>query len=131
MVNGMVDRMIANKPYRTIGGCVAALVLMTGCRTMSVLPPVAKVDPTYHTIHGETRADPYGWLRNRGSADVLAYLEAENDHTKCMMSRCCGGYEPGGGGIRYTGGSAAIKLVVPILRPLFLRRHVAPLHLPS
>ena len=65
---------------------MAALVLVTGCRTMSVLPPVAKVDPTYRTIHGETRADPYGWLRNRGGADVLAYLEAENDYTKRMMS---------------------------------------------
>ncbi|MCH7993778.1 MAG: oligopeptidase B, partial [Planctomycetes bacterium] len=53
---------------------------------MSVLPPVAKVDPTYRTIHGETRADPYGWLRNRGGADVLAYLEAENDYTKRMMN---------------------------------------------
>ncbi|MCH8147346.1 MAG: S9 family peptidase [Planctomycetes bacterium] len=53
---------------------------------MSVAPPVAKVDPTHRTIHGETRADPYGWLRNRGGADVLAYLEAENDYTKRMMN---------------------------------------------
>ncbi len=85
-MNGIVNRWIANKTNRRIRGCVAVLVLVTGCRTMSVAPPVAKVDPTHRTIHGETRADPYGWLRNRGGADVLAYLEAENDYTKRMMN---------------------------------------------
>ena len=48
-------------------------------------PPVAKVVPVSTTLFGDTRTDPYGWLRDRNDPDTLKYLEAENAYTKAMM----------------------------------------------
>ncbi len=45
-------------------------------------PPVAKKVPVVRSLHGEEAIDEYGWLRDREDPDTLAYLEAENDHTK-------------------------------------------------
>ncbi len=45
-------------------------------------PPVAKKVPVVRTLHGEEAVDEYGWLRDREDPDTLAYLEAENGHTK-------------------------------------------------
>jgi oligopeptidase B len=49
-------------------------------------PPVAKIVP--HPIEGggETRIDPYFWLRDRSDPDTLRYLQAENDYTKAMTA---------------------------------------------
>ena len=49
------------------------------------LPPVARVEPRAHTLHGETRVDEYFWLRDRGDPEVTAYLEAENQYTATVM----------------------------------------------
>src|SRR6185436_16127394 len=38
------------------------------------------------TRHGDVRVDPYYWLRERENPDVIAYLEAENDHTQRVLS---------------------------------------------
>jgi oligopeptidase B len=40
-------------------------------------PPVASTVPFTHTEHGVERADPYHWMRQRGSDALLAYLSAE------------------------------------------------------
>ena len=48
-------------------------------------PPVAKQIPTHATLFGDTRQDPYAWLRNREDPDTIAYLEAENAHTEAFM----------------------------------------------
>lgn len=48
-------------------------------------PPVAKVVPFSSTLFGDTREDPYAWLRNRTDAATLAYLEAENAYTAEVM----------------------------------------------
>ncbi|HEX8154368.1 MAG TPA: prolyl oligopeptidase family serine peptidase, partial [Thermoanaerobaculia bacterium] len=40
--------------------------------------PIAKKIPETFELHGDTRTDDYGWLRDKSSPDVLAYLEAEN-----------------------------------------------------
>jgi oligopeptidase B len=48
-------------------------------------PPVARVEPRVHTIHGETRIDEYFWLRDRSDPEVIAYLEAENSYTGSVM----------------------------------------------
>ncbi|MGH7525216.1 MAG: S9 family peptidase, partial [Gemmatimonadales bacterium] len=50
-------------------------------------PPVARVVPRAHTVHGEARLDQYSWLRNREDPEVLAYLEAENRYTQAVMRR--------------------------------------------
>lgn len=48
-------------------------------------PPVARVEPRVHTVHGETRVDEYFWLRERSDPQVIAYLEAENSYTGAVM----------------------------------------------
>ncbi|MDF3053705.1 MAG: oligopeptidase, partial [Geminicoccaceae bacterium] len=57
----------------------APIVSEPGC------PPIARVVPRAHTIHGETRLDNYAWLRDRSDSAVLAYLEAENSYTATVM----------------------------------------------
>ncbi len=46
------------------------------------MPPRARQIPHELTMHGETRVDPYFWLRERDNPDVIAYLEAENAYLK-------------------------------------------------
>ena len=48
-------------------------------------PPVAKAIPCSSTLFGDTRQDPYAWLRNREDPDTIPYLEAENAYTKEVM----------------------------------------------
>src|ERR1700674_5234134 len=48
-------------------------------------PPIAKVVLKEITVHGDTRVDPYFWLRDRKDPDTIAYLEAENGFTQAMM----------------------------------------------
>jgi oligopeptidase B len=50
-----------------------------------VAPPIAKVVPVSTTLFGDTRTDPYAWLRDRNDPDTIKYLEAENAYTKAMM----------------------------------------------
>ena len=45
-------------------------------------PPRAKRVPTTRTFHDDTVVDEYEWLRDKESADTLAYLEAENAYTE-------------------------------------------------
>jgi len=49
-----------------------------------VVPPRAKVVPVSTTLFGDTRTDPYAWLRDRNDPDTIPYLEAENAYTKAM-----------------------------------------------
>ncbi|WEK59549.1 MAG: S9 family peptidase [Candidatus Microbacterium colombiense] len=44
--------------------------------------PIAARRPTPRTHHGDTFEDPYEWLREKDSPEVLAHLEAENTHTQ-------------------------------------------------
>src|SRR5579863_3786908 len=48
-------------------------------------PPIAKLVPKEITMHGDTRVDPYFWLRDRKDPDTIAYLEAENQYTEARM----------------------------------------------
>lgn len=48
-------------------------------------PPIAKQIPTSSTLFGDTRHDPYAWLRDREDPDTIPYLEAENAHTEAVM----------------------------------------------
>jgi oligopeptidase B len=51
-------------------------------------PPVAEQRPFELQAHGQTRIDPYYWLRDDDRADpgVLAYLQAENAWTEAQLS---------------------------------------------
>ena len=48
-------------------------------------PPVAKKVPKSLTMHGDERVDDYGWLRDKASAETIAYLEAENAYADSVM----------------------------------------------
>lgn len=48
--------------------------------------PVAKRIPVTRSLHGEDVVDEYGWLRDKTSADTIAYLEAENAHTEAQTA---------------------------------------------
>jgi oligopeptidase B len=48
-------------------------------------PPIAKKIPKQMTIHGDTRADDYFWLREKTNAEVVSYLEAENAYADAVM----------------------------------------------
>jgi oligopeptidase B len=48
--------------------------------TGSLQPPIARRIPHAVTMHGDTRDDPYYWLRERATPEVIAYLGAENTY---------------------------------------------------
>ena len=60
------------------------LLMTTSARTTE--PPVAEQRPITLQKHGDTRVDPYFWLRNRDDKDVIAYLEAENEYYRQQMA---------------------------------------------
>ena len=47
---------------------------------------MTKVD----TFHGDTREDPYYWLREKSNPEVEAYLSAENAYTAAVMAPTAG-----------------------------------------
>ena len=47
--------------------------------------PVAPRHPQTFTLHGDARVDEYHWLRDRGNAQTVPYLEAENAYLKSVM----------------------------------------------
>jgi oligopeptidase B len=49
-------------------------------------PPVAPRKPSPTTLHGTTLHDDYAWLRDKNSAETLAYLNAENAYTAAAMA---------------------------------------------
>ncbi len=83
-----------NPPWRAALILVAGLAL--GCSSNprppttspvaggETQPPVAEKIPHKISAHGVEWVDEYFWLRERGSAKVLAYLEAENRYTDAV-----------------------------------------------
>ena len=53
-------------------------------------PPAPTQHPTVLTKHGDTRIDPYFWLRQRANPEVVAYLQAENEHADAVMAPAAG-----------------------------------------
>jgi oligopeptidase B len=51
-----------------------------------VTPPIARKEPTPFTLHGHTLEDDYRWMRDKGSPEVLAHLQAENQYTLSVMA---------------------------------------------
>src|SRR5690242_9364697 len=62
--------------------------------TPALQPPVARRIPRTVTMHGDTRDDPYYWLRDRANPEVIEYLSAENaylehalEHTRPLQDQ--------------------------------------------
>jgi oligopeptidase B len=51
----------------------------------SIAPPAAPARPVELTLHGDTRVDPWYWLRDRENPEVIDYLEAENAFTAAAL----------------------------------------------
>jgi oligopeptidase B len=49
-------------------------------------PPMAKKVPKSVTMFGDTRTDDYGWLREKGNPETIAYLESENAYANEVMA---------------------------------------------
>ena len=74
------------RPLRTVAIAVIFLNL-AGCQlSEEVEQPMAKIIPRKLEKHGHVRTDNYYWLRERENPEVLAHLEAENQHTASMMA---------------------------------------------
>ena len=50
------------------------------------LPPTAKRVDTRREHHGDVFVDPYEWLRDKESPEVIAYLEAENEYVEQLTA---------------------------------------------
>ncbi len=69
-------------PCRSIAGLfVSGMIAMSAAPTP---PPVAPRKDHVQVWHGRTFADPYFWLREKDSAQVLAYLKAENAYAETL-----------------------------------------------
>jgi oligopeptidase B len=51
-----------------------------------IQPPVARPEPNETILHGHTLEDSYGWMTDKTSPEVLAYLTAENEFTTAVMA---------------------------------------------
>jgi oligopeptidase B len=52
---------------------------------LKTAPPVARREPHPTPLHGQILEDDYFWLREKESAEVIAYLEAENAYTTASL----------------------------------------------
>ncbi len=52
--------------------------------------PTASRRPIERELHGEKFIDAYAWMRDRSDAEVVAYLEAENEFTESCLSNLAG-----------------------------------------
>ena len=53
---------------------------------MTVPTPTAPQRPKELTTHGDTRVDPWFWLRDVDDPETLEYLRSENAHTEAVMA---------------------------------------------
>ena len=86
MILSAVQLNLSRCVVRLAGALSASSILILMSCTETPLPPVAKAEPHQQPIHGEARVDNYHWLRERGSPEVIDYLEAENAHTEAVMA---------------------------------------------
>ena len=71
---------------------IAALgiALATNASAVTPKPPVADKRPHTTVVHGDTLHDDYYWLREKDTADVRRYLEAENAYCDAVMAPTLG-----------------------------------------
>ena len=58
----------------------------TPFETSPTAAPVARRNPTSLPLHGTTLEDAYGWMRDKSSPELIAYLGAENAYTSAAMA---------------------------------------------
>lgn len=58
--------------------------LLIGCKTEPSAPIATKI-PKDLVMHGDTRVDPYYWMNERDTKEVIDYLNAENEYASSVM----------------------------------------------
>ena len=53
-------------------------------------PPKTQTDNVTETIHGVAVTDPYRWLEDQNSPETRAWIDAQNEYTKSMLSGFAG-----------------------------------------
>lgn len=76
-------------PY-TLGTLLIAGACNSTEKKQDMQPPVAKAIPHELSMHGDTRIDPYYWLKERENPEVIAYLEAENAYAEASLAHTKG-----------------------------------------
>ena len=64
----------------------AVVLVDAGSPDAGPLAPVARRTKVSTTLHGETRADEYAWMKEKGTAELEAHLRAENAYTEAMLA---------------------------------------------
>ena len=67
-----------------------AILIATHASATTPKPPVAEKHPHATVTHGDTLRDNYYWLREKTSAPVREYLEAENAYCDAIMAPTLG-----------------------------------------
>ncbi len=69
---------------------IAGSVVFLGCNvnneSKSIEEPVARKEDKSLSLHGDTRVDPYYWMRDREDPEVIDYLNAENAYTDAILA---------------------------------------------
>jgi len=68
-----------------LAGCAGSPKPTAEAPTPGADPPVAATRPHSATLHGDTRVDDYAWLQDKGSPEVMSYLDAENAYADARM----------------------------------------------
>jgi oligopeptidase B len=68
----------------------ASLILAPAAQAQSLTPPVAPAIPVELENHGVVRVDPFFWMNQRDSPEVIAYLEAENAYSEARLAPVAG-----------------------------------------
>ena len=59
-------------------------------QAQTLLAPIARREPKETPMHGTVLSDDYAWLRDKESAEVIAYLKDENAYADAMMAPLAG-----------------------------------------
>lgn len=68
----------------------AAILSLAAQAAEELTPPVAAKKPKVFSKFGDRRVDPYFWLREKASPEVIEYLNAENRYTEAAMKPLAG-----------------------------------------
>jgi oligopeptidase B len=66
--------------------CALSLTAQAAFDLTNPKPPVAAKKPKDVTVHEDKRIDDYFWLREKGSPEVVSYLERENAYTEAVLA---------------------------------------------
>jgi oligopeptidase B len=66
--------------------CALALTAQAAFDLVNPKPPLAAKKPKDVTVHEDKRIDDYFWLREKGSPEVVSYLEKENAYTEAVLA---------------------------------------------